>query len=128
MKKYAVRELDGKSSWQTIKAESPREAYAKLKESLNREVGQSEVIDNLGNRFIYPIPCENEGSTDPTPSENAGYTDRVSGNHFSTSSPLTDQKLDNIYNQLKMIRWILFIGVLYIMGVISGVIPAGVFG
>ena len=123
MKRYAVRELDGTSSWQTIKAESPREAYEKLKESLNREVGQSEVIDNLGNRFIYPIPSENEGSTDPTPSENAGYTDRVSENHFSTSSPLTDQKLDNIYKQLKKITWILFIGVLYIMGVNSGVIP-----
>ena len=117
MKKYKVRDIQTESSWETIKAESPFEASVKFSESLNIEIGEIEVVDNFGNTFTYPIPIEDEGSTD-----------QVSGNHLSTSSPLTDQKLDNIHNQLKGIKWILAIGFLYLMGVISGLIPAGIFG
>ena len=45
-----------------------------------------------------------------------------------TSSPLADQTQEEILNQLKMIKWVLFFGFLYIMSVIMGIIPAGVFG
>ena len=116
MKKYKVRESLTESSWETIKAESPFEASVKFSESLNIETGEIEVVDNFGNTFTYPFPSEDEGSTDP-----------VSGNHLSTSSPLTDQKLENIHNQLKAIKWILAMGFLYIMLVVSGILPAGIF-
>ena len=53
--------------------------------------------------------------------------DDAKGNDNATPSS-TDQTQEEILSQLKQINWAIRIGFLYIMGVISGIIPAGVFG
>ena len=80
-------------------------------------LGGVALLGYLFNRWFEKVPQMEKGEK-----PSSDKTEDTKENTF-----LLDDPQEEILKQLKAIKWILAIGFLYLMAVISGLIPAGVF-